>query len=95
MFPNEQYNKPGEFFFDANIQCSHVFAEFLQSSLLLPFGLLQLADGVFECLLVSDCSFQMQAELVVLLAHSGSFSLCLIELRSQSSYLRVKGELCL
>lgn len=73
----------------------YLFVEFLQSPLLLSFGLFQLVDGLFEFLLVFLRILQTQAKFTVLLAQSGSFSPGLIELISQSSHLSVEGELCL
>lgn len=57
---------------------SYILVEFLQSSLLLSFGLFQLADGLFECLFVFLRILQTQAKFTVLLAQSGSLSLGLI-----------------
>ena len=72
---------------------SHLFVEFLQSSLLLPFGFFQLDDALPEGLLLLICVLQAQAAFTVLLAQFGGFSLGLIQLRSQASHLGVEGEL--
>lgn len=74
---------------------SYFFVEFLQSSFLPLSGLFPLVEGLFKCLLLFLRIIHAQDELAVLLTQSRSFSLGLVQLRSQPSHLGVEGDLCL
>lgn len=71
----------------------YLLVDLLQSPLLLPSGLLQLAHALLERLLVSLGSLQLGAQLALLLAQPGRFPLGLVQLRSRRPHLGVEGQL--
>lgn len=72
---------------------SYLFVEFLQRPLLLPLGLLQPDEGLFERLLFSVGRFQAAVQLTDLLAQPGHVPLGLVQLSSEAPRLGMQGEL--